>query len=187
MNWREHKAGGVLFGTVTAVFLTTNSAVANHPLTAIIPIFASSYASMLPDLDKKGTHASNLMPYLADKLGSLGHRTVLHSLVIPTINLVVTTILAIIANFFSSLAVAIILTVGYGLSMGWYSHLAYDIITPMGCPLFEPFISDRWSIYHLNNNRDGKWVLLATVILEILPLITLIRFLAISLIPALPI
>lgn len=186
MNWREHKAGGALFGTVTAVFLTTNQAVEAHPLTVILPVLVSSYAAMLPDLDKKGTHASNLMPHLADKLGNLGHRTLLHSLLIPTVNVLLVTIVALICNFFNSLITALILTIGYGLSMGWYSHLAYDIITPMGCPLLGPFISDRWSIYSLNNNRDGKWVLLVTVILEILPLMTLIRFLIINLMPAIP-
>lgn len=180
MNWREHQAGGALFGTTLAALMTTNQLVKSHPLTILLPVLASSFAAMLPDLDKKGTHASNLMPHLAKKLSQMGHRTILHSVVIPTINLLVITILGVIANCFNSLLATIILTIGYGASTGWYSHLAYDVITPMGCPLLAPFISDRWSIYHFNNVQDAKLVLNTTIIFEILPLITVIRFLVIN-------
>lgn len=181
MNWREHQAGGALFGTTLAALMTTNQLVQAHPTTILLPIFASSFAAMLPDLDKQGTHASHLMPRLANKLGQIGHRTILHSIVIPTINLLLVTILAFICSYFSSLLAAIILTSGYGCSAGWYSHLVYDIITPMGCPLLAPFISDRWSIYHFNNVKDAKKILIVTIVLEIIPLLTVIHFLGINL------
>lgn len=185
MNWREHRAGGALFGTVTATLLTTSQLVQEHPVTVVLPIFVSSFAAMIPDLDKHGTHASNLMPHLADRISKLGHRTIMHALIIPTVNLLLVTIITLVFSFINSLIAAIIMTIGYGFSMGWYSHLAYDIITPMGCPLLEPFIADRWSIYSFNNVRDANLILIVTILLEVLPLLTVIRFIAIKLLPML--
>lgn len=174
MNYKTHQVGGLLVGTATAVITTTLDQSQNSIYTAAVIPLASVVSSIWPDLDKAGTHASNRHPILHSFFGLLGHRGVSHSALIPLISLVAVFLYRQVL-FTNGILGYLGFSIWLGLSVGYLSHLMFDIITPMGVPLFAPLSFKYYSILRLNNNRDGLFVLLFALILTVPLAVVLIQ------------
>lgn len=176
MNYKVHKLGGIMFGIAAADVMATTYVGHMAPYAIVAIPFVSAFASSLPDLDKANTHASNRMPHLSKLFQLLGHRKLSHSALIP-LSLLVLGIFLSFSLSFNPIISACVLSLFVALSVGYFCHIMYDIITTMGVPLFSPIKNDSYSVGFLKNKEDGPKIAIFTAILMLPLALTLLRYL----------
>ena len=113
MLWRTHLVTGLAAGYLIAGYE---------------PVFLAlaGFGSLLPDIDSPRSHLGRKIPLLPALLkGTVGHRGALHSLAAGFG-------IAVLAGIFGGPRT------GLALAAGYLAHLAGDILTNSGVPLFWP-------------------------------------------------
>lgn len=154
MTGKTHMLGGIAFGATSALIAKTVAPdiISNVQLGAIV--MGSTVGSLIPDIDHPSSLISRKIPPVAflyrivaaiDKLVakllhssySMGHRGITHSM-IP-----VTTLLALLCFFGNQLQIFYLL---FGLLIGCYSHIAFDMLNPSGVPILLPISKKRFRL-----------------------------------------
>ena len=163
MNGKTHAAAGIVFGVGTLFFLHHfphqtvlpveydaffNQEIFDNVLWGDVAcgglILASSwFGSLLPDIDHPTSSASKkfsllsipyrILQFLFGKFKAtkhfVGHRGITHSLIFAVIPLIL--MFFVFENYWIKVGLL-------GMSVGIFSHLIMDMLTPMGVPLFLP-------------------------------------------------
>ena len=135
MNYKSHLVAGIGCGVVVTHILGLN--VPN----TLIAVGTSGLFSLLPDVDTPHSfigHKFRLTSWAVNRM--FGHRTITHSLILPTISLC-------ISPFYSSgIIYGVVVLSAY---MGHISHILLDFMTPQGVPLLYPICKSRISLYKI--------------------------------------
>lgn len=137
MTYRTHVA------TTTAVALPV--LIIGHILNVFI-LVGVIIGSMLPDIDKKGSHISKFVPILPGILEKkYGHRGAVHSLAATGIIGLITIILAFLSvlGIINTYIPAIVL---FGITIGFFLHLCEDGLSVSGIKWFAPFKNKSYKI-----------------------------------------
>lgn len=112
--------------------------------------------SLLPDIDHPGSKLGRRVPIISHIMYLFGHRAMTHSLLFVIA-------LALLGTFVSPIF--------YGLSIGSLVHIAADMLTPSGVPLFWP-LGRRYSILGFRTGGIADWFIgLSASVLAVLVVI----------------
>lgn len=161
MLGKTHLVGGVCAGVLTATWLTQNTNFSEFALLATPLLIASSgFGSLLPDIDHPNSKMGRRVKPLSKLINkAVGHRGATHTLLAMA--------LVSFALFMLNLSLPVVLqplglVVVLGVTIGYFSHLFLDALTPSGVPLFAPFIKKSVRFAKLTT---GKYDSIVTVIM----------------------
>lgn len=140
MNKPTHVIGGVVAGIAVDKFIvpTLTNVASVEGVVGIGAVMAGAFlGSVLPDIDHKGSFIGRrLKPISFILYHTIGHRGLTHT---PIFVIGLSTLLAYLVMQLSGFAQATMLFFVLGLFGGMLSHLALDLLTKGGVPLFYPF------------------------------------------------
>lgn len=120
--------------------------------------FLAALAALGPDLDQKQSMGSRLLGPVTQGISwvvrsvSGGHRKLTHSL---------------LGTAFVGLLIGACVTmlhlipwIALAVMIGWLSHIAADMLTVEGCPLFYPVSKDKLGLHLVHTNHTAEHVLI---------------------------
>lgn len=163
MLGKTHMVGGICTGILTTSFLVQNTNFSSYALVAApLLISASTFGSLLPDIDHPNSKMGRRMKPISKLINKLvGHRGATHTLLAMVI--------VSLALFMLNLSLPLNLqpfgwSVVLGVTVGYFSHILLDALTPSGVPLFAPFIKSSIRFAKLTTGKYDFFVSLFMII-----------------------
>ena len=151
MTHKTHLVGGVVLASV----------IHQHFFTMTEVQFACYYASalvgsLLPDIDHPKSLISQKVALLHYPFRKLGHRKATHSLLAVIISMGLMYLLF-GTNY-----------IGWGLGIGYSSHLLLDMLNPRGVPLLYPFIKYKYKLGNIHTGEKGEEIVYFLLVVSLL-------------------
>lgn len=159
MNKPTHVMGGITAGIAVNKFVvpTLTNVASIEGFVGLGAVMAGAFlGSVLPDIDHKGSFIGRRLKVISFIVHhTVGHRGLTHTLLFA---IGLSTLLAYLVLQLSGFSQAIMLFFVLGLFAGILSHLALDMLTKEGIPLFYPFIKADISIARFKTGGVGEYI-----------------------------
>jgi inner membrane protein len=159
MNKPTHVMGGVTAGIAVNKFIvpTLTNVASIEGVVGVGAVMAGAFlGSVLPDIDHKGSFIGRRLKPISFILHhTIGHRGLTHT---PIFVIGFSTLLAYLVMQLSGFAQTVMLFFVLGLFGGMVSHLALDLLTESGIPLFYPFSKKDISLAPFRTGGIGEYI-----------------------------
>ena len=139
MTYKTHILGGILAGLVAS-----RMGLAEGIVNESVIVGVSTFASLIPDIDTKGSKISNIAKLTSKVVTSIsGPRGIFHT---PILYIVIAFLLN---NVLPQ-------TVVIGFLAGVLAHIALDMLNSKGVPIFYPLVTKKISIARIRTRGAGE-------------------------------
>lgn len=165
MLGKTHMIGGTCTGFLTTTWLLNHTNFSEQPLIALaapLLIASASFGSLLPDIDHPNSKMGRRVKPLSKLINKLvGHRGATHTL----LAMLIVSLGVFLLNLSLPLTVQPLgLTAVLGITVGYFSHLLLDALTPSGVPLFAPFYKKSIRFAKLTTGKYDTFVAMFMIV-----------------------
>lgn len=170
MTKKVHTTAGICTGVIISFVLFEKNGLNENLLNLIILSSGSFVGSLIPDIDNTRSYIGHKVKSISKAINKYsGHRGITHSILGLIIFIILLLGIGHITSFNNCPYYKIFLL---GLFAGYVSHLAFDIITVGGIPLFYPF-KKKFRLFELRSDKYQNFISIICIVLTIFILIYL--------------
>ena len=164
---KVHTTVGICTGIIVS-FLLYNNGLSKDVANFAILTSGSLLGSIIPDIDNRRSYIGQKAKAISKTINKYGgHRGITHSILGLAILIL---FLLGIGSFTQLIEYVYFKYLCYGIAIGYISHLAFDIITIGGIPLFYP-VKKRFRLFKLRSDKYQNLISIFCAIVTMLILL----------------